>query len=116
MSPRSLGNETEDSAVIHLNDLMAWPGGSSDLPTFGDRKCRLSAAVRWDTKDGELDVELLDQLGQPVPQDHFENVERKPGLVAFDGPGHSSAIYLRVKNDSNFPIPYHAEIRARNNR
>jgi hypothetical protein len=58
----------------------------------------------------------LDELGQPVSHEHFETVERKPGLVSFDGPGHSSTIYLRVKNDSAFPIPYHAEIRARGDR
>ena len=102
----------DDSAVVLLEDLMAWPGDYANLPAIGDGRCRVSASVRWDTQDGELDVELLDQLGQPIPEGSFRRTEEQPGVVSFDGPGHSSAIYVRVKNPSDVPIPYEAEIRA----
>ena len=106
----------EDSAVIRLQDLTAWPGDAEHYPAFADESSVMTAAVEWDESTGELEVELLNQVGQPIDACRLDSVEREPGRVSFAGKGASSAMYLRVTNGGEHPVVYQAEIRARGER
>ncbi len=76
----------------------------------------MTAAVEWDETTGELEVELLNQVGQPIAPCSLERVDREPGRVSFAGKGASAAMYLRVSNGGEHPVVYQAEIRARGER